>query len=148
MDSSAFYKVLAQEEILWLQKSRAKWLECGDRNTRYFHRVATVRRRRNHITALQNEAGKWVDNTTDLESLATNYYMNLFSTDSVPEPLPLSHSFPILEEEDISSIARAVTDEQIFNTIKNFGALKAPGPDGFQAIFYHSQWQVVGPSFC
>lgn len=42
-----YEQVLFQEEMLWYQKSRAKWLHFGDRNTRYFHGTTAVRRRRN-----------------------------------------------------------------------------------------------------
>lgn len=48
---------LANEELLWFQKSRAKWLECGDRNTRYFHGVTTIRRQRNIISSLLDDNG-------------------------------------------------------------------------------------------
>lgn len=37
---------------------------------------------------------------------------------------------------------------KIYSTVKNFGHFKAPGPDGFQAIFCQSQWQIIGSSFC
>ena len=29
--------VLAQEEMLWFQKSREKWVKFGDQNTSFFH---------------------------------------------------------------------------------------------------------------
>lgn len=45
-------------------------------------------------------------------------------------------------------IGRGVTMEEIHNTVKSIGPFKAPGPDGFQAIFFHSQWSTVGPSMC
>lgn len=48
---------LAKEELLWFHKSRSKWLEFGDMNTKYFHGIIVVRRRKNHISTLQNDQG-------------------------------------------------------------------------------------------
>lgn len=44
-----YEEVLGQEEILWFQKSRSKWLAFGDKNSRYFHGITIVRRRRNMV---------------------------------------------------------------------------------------------------
>lgn len=38
-------------------------------------------------------------------------------------------------------------DIEIRNTIFGMKPLKAPGTDGLHAIFYQSQWDIVGPSF-
>lgn len=89
-----YEELLAQEEILWFQKSKAKWLEFGDRNMRYFHGVATVRRIRKHISSLQNEDGLWIEDPRELECLATNFYKGLFSAEASPAPFPLSHFSP------------------------------------------------------
>ena len=45
------------EEIFWKQKSRIMWLRSGDRNTRYFHGITQGKRKRNTITAIQDETG-------------------------------------------------------------------------------------------
>ncbi|XP_057431386.1 uncharacterized protein LOC130724214 [Lotus japonicus] len=44
--------ILAQEEMLWYQKSREKWVKQGDRNTTFFHAQTIIRRKRNRIVGL------------------------------------------------------------------------------------------------
>lgn len=44
--------VLKQEEMLWYQKSREKWVRFGDRNTRFFHTWTIIRRARNKVQGL------------------------------------------------------------------------------------------------
>lgn len=57
---SVYNQVLSQEELLWYQKSRSKWLHSGDRNCRFFHGVTAVRHRRNSYVVLQDEDGNWI----------------------------------------------------------------------------------------
>ncbi|KAI9087338.1 hypothetical protein K1719_030658 [Acacia pycnantha] len=71
-------RTLRQEEILWYQKSRGRWIEEGDKNTRYHHNKTLVRRRRNKITMLRNDAGEWVDNEEEIVNMFQEYYESLF----------------------------------------------------------------------
>lgn len=41
-----------------------------------------------------------------------------------------------------------VTSEEIKDAIFSMGALKAPGLDGLHAMFYQSQWDIIGESVC
>lgn len=47
-----YQQVLGQEELLWFQKSRSKWLYYGDRNTNFFHGITAVHRRKNSFDML------------------------------------------------------------------------------------------------
>ncbi|XP_030945883.1 uncharacterized protein LOC115970384 [Quercus lobata] len=49
--------ILSQEEELWVQKSRINRLVHGDRNTSFYHVSTIVRRRRNCISCIKNDAG-------------------------------------------------------------------------------------------
>jgi hypothetical protein len=53
--------ILEKEELMWFQRSRAKWLIDGERNTRYYHLKTVSRRRRNNTLMLKNEDGEWVE---------------------------------------------------------------------------------------
>lgn len=100
------------------------------------------------MVLLQDESGTWIDQPDDLEQLATGYFRNLFSMHDTAIPFHMQNSFPILDDAMVRNLAKDVTDEENFQIVKSFGAFKAPNPDGFQTIFYHSQWQLVGASFC
>lgn len=140
--------MLANEEILWYRKSRAKWLEFGDRNSRYFHGVTTIRRRKNHIKSLKDEGGNWVHDSYKLEEMATDYYKDFFKDEDAYVPFCVRNCFPKLENAELDVLNREVTNSEILSTVRSIGAFKALGPDGFQAIFYHNQWPTIGDSVC
>jgi hypothetical protein len=48
---------LEQEEMHYMQRSRANWLIHGDRNTTFSHNFAKARRKRNVIAKLKDENG-------------------------------------------------------------------------------------------
>ncbi|XP_059658611.1 uncharacterized protein LOC132304928 [Cornus florida] len=48
-----FAEIASMEEISWCQKSRALWLKEGDRNTKFFRRLANAHRRSNHIERIR-----------------------------------------------------------------------------------------------
>jgi len=45
-------RLLAQEEAFWKQRSKVYWLKDGDTNSRFFHAMASAKRRRNNIMKL------------------------------------------------------------------------------------------------
>ncbi|MCH97325.1 endonuclease/exonuclease/phosphatase family protein [Trifolium medium] len=71
-------KVLKQEEEYWKQRSKIHWLRDGDSNTKFFHAMASARRRRNHITKLSNNDGDLVHDQSGMCNIAKEYFDNLF----------------------------------------------------------------------
>ncbi|KAL8151271.1 hypothetical protein V2J09_021079 [Rumex salicifolius] len=68
--STQLEKTLEEEEVLWFQKARDKWLQFGDRNTKFFHTSTIIRRRQNKIEKLKDSSGNWVEDRKDLEEMA------------------------------------------------------------------------------
>lgn len=143
-----YNKVLAQEELLWYQKSRCNWLRWGDRNSRFFHASTLIKRRRDRIEGLQDEQGEWVYEQNVLKNMARSYYNNLFSSEANTDlRINSEHSFPPLNDFDKNLLSCYVTDVEIKEAVFDMGGFKAPGPDGIQAFFYQEYWHVVGEKF-
>ncbi|XP_074315315.1 uncharacterized protein LOC141651506 [Silene latifolia] len=143
-------EVLEREEILWYQKSRVDFIRDGDRNTSYFHVSTLVRRWRNRINSLKNNDGVWVEEKNALISHVVEFYKKLYTQDGDYDVnAEISYDlFPELSNEDLRWLTRPYTEAEIEGVIHNMGALKAPGPDGFQALFYQKNWEVVRQSVC
>jgi hypothetical protein len=71
--------ILKKEELMWFQRSRAKWLKDGDRNTKYYQMKAVTRRRKNKVSMLRGEDKKWVENEEEIRGMANDFYKKLFS---------------------------------------------------------------------
>ncbi|XP_058780637.1 uncharacterized protein LOC131654707 [Vicia villosa] len=52
-------RILKQEELMWFQRSRSKWLADGDKNIKYYHLKTITRRRRNKTVMLKTSNGDW-----------------------------------------------------------------------------------------
>lgn len=81
--------------------------------------------------------------------MAIKFYSDLFSQDSsigVDKP-PCVSSY-VLPLEDVIDIEKSICDEEIKDAMFSMGPFKAPGSDGLYAIFFQSQWDVIGTSVC
>lgn len=144
-----YNNILNQEELLWFQKSRSKWLVEGDRNTKFFHLSTIIRRRRLKVTALKNDNNAWIEDPHEIGNMVKSYFCNLYSRQEISGPSifePIPH--PVLDGEDNNTLCLPITNADVWNHVKQIKAYKAPGPDGLQAVFYHNCWDIVGEDVC
>ncbi|RYR74175.1 hypothetical protein Ahy_A02g008804 [Arachis hypogaea] len=90
--------ILDREEILWLQKSRKKWITQRDRNTRYYHTRTIIYKRKNKILKLRNNEGTWVEDQEEL-ALAINFFTHLYQEQGDTTQLQSSRSYPMIQED-------------------------------------------------
>lgn len=63
-------ELMCQEEASWHQRAKVSWLQSGDRNTKFFHGMASQRRCGNVISKLKDINGTIVSQQSDLEAVA------------------------------------------------------------------------------
>lgn len=140
-----FNQLILQEEILWYQKSRIKWINYGDKNTKLFHISTLARRRRNK---LKREDGSWCNEITELKQIICEHFRSRFSVDEeirfLPDPFIL---LPILLRPT-HNLSMPTSVGEIWVALNSMGAHKAPGPDGFQAAFFQQHWELVKGKLC
>ncbi|KAL8465806.1 hypothetical protein ACS0TY_035059 [Phlomoides rotata] len=72
--------LLRKEELHWLQRSRICWMRDGDKNTKYFHKTASGRRRRNKIECITDCHGMVWDDEEEIARVFTDHFKVLFTT--------------------------------------------------------------------
>ncbi|XP_062091311.1 uncharacterized protein LOC133797433 [Humulus lupulus] len=72
-----FY-TLHQQDVYWRQRAKQYWLQSGDQNNKYFHAMASWRRRNNQLQHLKNTEGVLVDWDSGLDKLILDYFDNIF----------------------------------------------------------------------
>ena len=76
-----YKKWMDLEEFSWRQKSRETWLKEGDRNTKFFHRMANSHRRRNSIRSISINGRRCVKEPEIKEGLVGTF-QSLFTASS------------------------------------------------------------------
>ncbi|XP_050231894.1 uncharacterized protein LOC126680759 [Mercurialis annua] len=139
--------LLWQEEVAWRQRSRVSWLAHGDKNTKFFHRKASARLKRNAIEGLFNKDGVWKDDEKGMEAVIQDYFSELFKSSNPSEEdleKVLKHVSPTVSRESNSMLCSSFTKNDITQALKEMSPTKAPGEDGFPALFYQRYWQIIG----
>lgn len=137
-------EVLDREETLWYQKSRIDWLKDGDRKTTFFHLSTIVRRWRNKISAIKGDDGEWIHDKEAVKAHFVDYFIKLFTEEgngdlhNIPQDV-----FPELSQRDWNYLSLPYSKTDIDGVIKEMDSLKAPGPDGYQALFFQKHWDLV-----
>ncbi|GAU47272.1 hypothetical protein TSUD_280950 [Trifolium subterraneum] len=118
-----------------------------DRNTKYYHSKTIAGRRRNKIISLRNEEGEWVDEQDGLRNMVRTFYTNLSKEDQpIRDPVIFWSTYPMNLEAEHIRLSAPISFVDCKKALFDMGPHKAPGEDGYPAIFFQHCWDIVGES--
>jgi len=129
-------------------RSRAKWLEEGERPTRYFFKLEQTRIQKSRINVIYDANGLEVSSQPEIEKAHVDFYTKLFSDEPIDfdKQNDLFASLTNRLSPDQSSLCEGeITLEEITNAVKGLNLGKTPGPDGLSTEFYVKFWDLLGP---
>jgi hypothetical protein len=137
------------EELFWLEKSRVKWHIDGDRNTKYFHRLAKIKNSTKLIN-VSRDGDNVITDPTEIANIIVNHFQNIFTTNNVLQDNNLIDDvIPHLVDDQINIMLTSIpTPEEIKNAVFSLSKDSAPGPDGCGGFFYQTYWEIIHNDVC
>ena len=133
---------LKRKELFWSQHSREQWLKYGDKNSKYFHVVASIRRQRNSLYSIRY-LGSNLTKPDEIKTAAVKFYKNLFSEEFRSRPTIDNLDFNRLSPSQSDFLIAPFEIDEINRAVDSCNPSKAPGPDGFNFRFIKASWSII-----
>ena len=122
-----------QNNINW-QKSRLKWLQEGDENSKFFHNITSNHRSRNNISMVQVD-GVSVEGVQNIRTPVFNHFSNHFKNSAAVRPCVETLPFRKLSFGESGNLTKPFLMEEVKQAVWDCDSFKNPGPDGISFGF-------------
>jgi hypothetical protein len=113
------------------------WLREGDKNTKFFHKVASSHRRNNQVGSLLI-IGSMSTNLMEIKDHIVQFYRNLYSEQVPCRPRAYGLSFRSIDADESLWMEQEFEEEELWAVIREMSGDKAPAqrPNGFTIAFW------------
>lgn len=153
-DREEFLKLQSKLDELYLKKaqgsfirSRAKWIEDGEKNSSYFSKLEKNRQTKNGINSL-NINGRVIKDQKEIAISIYKFYHQLYSSNF--KELDLKQFFNYIEKfipqinlEFKKDCDMDLNISELDNVIQKIALGKSPGQDGLTTNFYKFFWKDI-----
>lgn len=133
---------MKRKEIYWAQNSQITWLKEGDRNPKFFHGVATNKRRKKIITSIE-VGGHAVNDPYQIRNEAKTFFKKIFREEYANRPILENLQFNQLSQAQEDSLIIPFSKDEIDSAVASCDSDKALGPDRFNFKFMKNAWEII-----
>ncbi|GLT25250.1 hypothetical protein SLA2020_003940 [Shorea laevis] len=131
----------ARDSLLF-QKSRQKWLQEGDANSKYFHGCIIRRRKLNGLNGIRKN-NEWIEDVPEVKGFIKAYFKRKFDEEEWDRPDIELKNLNQLSTEENNKLISKFSKEEIYEAIQCCNGNKSPGPDGFNFTFIKKMWPIL-----
>ena len=126
-------------------RSKAQWVEQGEKNTKYFLSVEKRNYKAKHIIKLKVGDNKYVTNPKDILQVQKDFYEKLYCNSERTEDFDslFLTNLPKLSNQNITITENELTIAEVSMSVKNMKKGKSPGSDGLSTDFYKFFWSDI-----
>ena len=128
--------------ILKINESKIWFFEKINKIDKPLSTLIKKKRERTHINTIRNERGEITTDITEIQRTVRNYHEELYAKkcenlDEMDKFLG-KYNLPKLNEEEVESLNRPITPDEIEAVTKKLPSHKGPGPDSFTGELYRA----------
>ena len=123
-------------------RSKAQWVEQGEKNTKYFLSVEKRNYKAKHIIKLKVGNDKYVTSPKDILQVQKDFYEKLYCKTEITEDFDsfFLKNLPKLSNQNLIITENELTLAELSMSVKNMKTGKSPGSDGLTTDFYKFFW--------
>ena len=129
-------------------RSRIRWHEQGEKNTKYFLNLEKRRFTKTHITRLKTDEERETTCENEILEMQRAFYENLYAkapcNSDTHNAFLQDPNLVKLEEHDLHELEQLLSKSECFNVLKQCAKNKCPGTDGLSVEFYLHFWHLLG----
>jgi len=132
-------------------RSRIKWIDDGEKNTKYFCSLEKTRAKKNTITRLKPHTGEVITNQTQILEEQVNFYKGLYSqeadvqnTAAAIDEFIADANIPRLSSQEAEACEGPITLKETSKALYVMKNGSAPGCDGLTVEFMKFFWNKLG----
>ena len=128
-------------------RSRVKWYEEGEKNTKYFFSLEKARYNAKTCYKIINDNEEEITNQDEIIEEQRKFYQNLYDIDKDVE-FNMKNDYNVYVPEEVRTQQdQQITGKDIEEAIKSMNNNKTPGQDGIPVDFYKVFWNNIKQPF-